>query len=201
MQLSLPTIESMKKMVFISGEQFYANIDPVKLTMLSLIKDKSGDNKLCQEALHTPIIFHTHSLNNYAYPNLGDILKVVKQPYIKYSLIATKWGIWKLESIPEKYSIYKSDLYKKIKAGLATEDDLKDFYDIEQQTHSSILSELDKIYTISYENNTCKNYDEDDMSDILIEVIKTIQNKLPLKLTLYTWQELEEEESYILVDV
>ena len=42
-------------------------------------------------------IVHTHPISEYSYPSVEDIWRIVKEPSIKLSVIATAWGIYTLK--------------------------------------------------------------------------------------------------------
>lgn len=71
----------------------------------------------CHWKIISQYIWHTHPNNAKSYPSAEDVLKILKNPVIKISIIFTKWGIWILKcdkyfEILNNSSTYNHHLYR-----------------------------------------------------------------------------------------
>ncbi len=214
MKLPLSTIREMKYLVYNKRVETCANIDQKSLEINpDSIQEGEDENErgMCLYKYYTSIIFHTHPAIYYSYPSVEDIVKVIKNKKIIYhSLIATKWGIWKIsvdDKGPQQDTIYKSDLYKKIinNPKSITDIERQQFAKDEKKLKNFINGQLDRIgFETSHKKldnevdpHKSADYDETLMTPILLDVAKIFNNSFPIKLTLYTWEELEDKTSYI----
>lgn len=213
MKLPQSVIRQMKSLVYNSPVEICANLDEsLEIDSESIVEGKEENSRgTCLFKSYTPVIFHTHPNHLYSYPSMEDVVKIIKNlRIINHSLIATKWGIWilsKYEEGPEQHTIYKTDLYKKIVNNSASDEEKIHFLKKEEKLKNFITSCLDSIgrktsnkrpegeLPLDFERSV--DYNEEKMANVLISVSKKFKESFPIKMTLYSWDELEDKISYI----
>lgn len=56
--------------------------------------NRIGEKGSCKHSRYEKYIWHTHPKVSKGYPSKEDIIKVLKNNKVEYSLIFTTWGIW-----------------------------------------------------------------------------------------------------------
>ena len=78
-------------------------------------KDDKGEIKYRGACIYPngdyPYIFHSHPMKSKSYPRNEDIIKLLRHPEIKLSIIATRWGIYIIKST-EKSKQFASNFSK-----------------------------------------------------------------------------------------
>jgi hypothetical protein len=145
-------------------------------------KEKKGEKidrrqKCDSENFHH--IVHTHPLSEYSYPSLEDIWRIVKEPSIKLSVIATAWGI---------YTLKQKEKFK----GLDWINDLRD-NNQEKNFKDWLNGVLDDIGRLQ---DRKKNKNKNDYELTLVEYgnvnlfLSYINKQMDIEIKLYRWQDI-----------
>jgi hypothetical protein len=149
----------------------YLEYDPSKENIGT---EENGRQRCDSENFHH--IVHTHPLSEYSYPSLEDIWRVVKEPSIKLSVIATSWGIYTLKQ-KEKFR------------GLDWINDLK-ANNFEQGFKDWLNGVLDDIGRLQYRKRSRNRNDhlltQVEYGDVNL-FLTNISNQMDIEIRLYRW--------------
>ena len=121
-------------------------------------------------------IVHTHPKSEYSYPSLEDIWRLVTEPAIKLSVIATTWGIYTLK---QKEKFKGHDWLNDLKAN-NYEQGFKDWL-------NGILDDIGKLQDKKRSTNVLTPVEYTDVNLFL----SYINKKMDIEIVLYPWQYIQ----------
>jgi len=121
-------------------------------------------------------IVHTHPKSEYSYPSLEDIWRLVTEPAIKLSVIATTWGIYTLK---QKEKFKGHDWLNDLKAN-NYEQGFKDWL-------NGILDDIGKLQDKKRSTNVLTPVEYLDVNLFL----SYINKKMDIEIVLYPWQYIQ----------
>jgi len=152
----------------------YLEYDPSK----EKIGTKENGRQRCDSEDYHHIV-HTHPISEYSYPSLEDIWKLVKEPAIKLSVIATTWGI---------YTLKQKEKFK----GLDWINDLK-ANNFEQGFKDWLNGVLDDIGRLQ-DKKRSKNINDYILTPVEYQDVNlfltNISNQMDIEIRLYSWDSI-----------
>lgn len=125
-------------------------------------------------------IVHTHPLSEYSYPSVEDIWRLVEEPLIKLSVIATSWGIYTLK---QKETLQGMEFLNKLKAHKpGYEHEFKYWIDVE--LHEGIGKLEDRKRDRKKNDYVLTPVEFQDVNLFLSNISKN----LDIEIKLYPWQ-------------
>lgn len=130
-----------------------------------------GGKDSCQNPDFSGIIWHTHPKHSKGYPSRSDILKVIKHPRLRASILFSPWGIWKMVSD------------RKVR--------LQDKYENEEfnQHFQKVLGPLEE--QLYYSTSRGRQVDEDAVNTF-ISSISQVLGKYEYTLKFTPWYDIED---------
>jgi hypothetical protein len=128
-------------------------------------------------------IVHTHPKSEYSYPSVEDIWRLVTEPSIKLSVIATTWGIYTLK---QKENFKGMDFLNNLKAYKpGYEHEFKHWLDVELHEGIGKLQDRKKTRDINDHTLTPTQY-----MDVNL-FLSNISKNLDIEIKLYPWQSIK----------
>ena len=125
-------------------------------------------------------IVHTHPISEYSYPSIEDIWRLVEEPAIKLSVIATSWGIYTLK---QKETLKGMEFLNRLKAYKpGYENEFKSWIDVELHEGIGKLQDRKKAKDINDNILTPAQY-----MDVNL-FLNNISKNLDIEIKLYPWQ-------------
>jgi hypothetical protein len=153
----------------------YLEYDPEKQNIGS---EEYGRQRCDSENYH--YIVHTHPKSEYSYPSVEDIWRLVEEPAIKLSVIATSWGIYTLKQKEKLKGMEFLDNLKAYKPGY--EKEFKAWIDVE--LHEGIGKLQDRKRARNINDHTLNQVEYGDVNLFL----NNISNNLDIEIKLHPWQ-------------
>jgi hypothetical protein len=125
-------------------------------------------------------IVHTHPISEYSYPSVEDIWRLVEEPSIKLSVIATSWGIYTLKQKENLKGMEFLDNLKAYKPGY--EKEFKAWIDVE--LHEGIGRLEDRKRARNINERLLNQVEYQDVNLFL----NNISNNLDIEIKLHPWQ-------------
>lgn len=123
-------------------------------------------------------IVHTHPKSEYSYPSVEDIWRLVEEPSIKLSVIATSWGIYTLKQKEKFEGMSFLNNLKSHKPGY--ENEFKAWIDVE--LHEGIGRLEDRKRARNEHTLTQVEYGDVNL------FLTNISNNLDIEIKLYPWK-------------
>ena len=127
-------------------------------------------------------IVHTHPKSEYSYPSIEDIWRLVTEPAIKLSVIATTWGIYTLK---QKEKFKDHDWLNDLKAH-------KEGY--EEEFKKDLQKYIDNM-GILQDRKRARSINEHLLTPVECQDVKlfltNISNRLDIEIKVYPWQYIQ----------
>ena len=139
---------------------------------------KVDDRQRCDSDNYHYIV-HTHPISEYSYPSVEDIWRLVEEPSIKLSVIATSWGIYTLKQKEKFKGMCFLNNLKTHKPGY--EKEFKAWVDVE--LHEGIGRLQDRKRGRNRNDHTLTQVEYQDVNLYL----NNISDNLDIEIKLYPW--------------